>query len=276
VQCTFTNTPTPIYFNVSKNFTDDDNNGEYNPTEVEVTLDCFQGLPITQTQTINQRQDVTFTVENFINNELDCIITENTDVPELEGYTPTYLAGVIYGRGVADSNIDSCSFTDASAGETYTCAITNDADEVDVVVEKVWLIEGSGGDFVRQHYDLELFCNAPITGGSTYCGIVGRSDSDDLYCDTLSGTGSNEFTVQVTPEWPSSDCWVVETPYDDAVDLQNDCNFGDLTISHGVGNSCVITNSVFFEGIPTLSQYGLAILALLMLSIGMVGFRRFV
>jgi hypothetical protein len=35
------------------------------------------------------------------------------------------------------------------------------------------------------------------------------------------------------------------------------------------------TNTVFFEGIPTLSQYGLALMALLMLGVGMVGFRRF-
>ena len=33
---------------------------------------------------------------------------------------------------------------------------------------------------------------------------------------------------------------------------------------------------VRFEGIPTLNQYGLAILALLMLGVGFVGFRRFV
>ena len=34
--------------------------------------------------------------------------------------------------------------------------------------------------------------------------------------------------------------------------------------------------TVFFEGIPTLSQYGLALMALLMLGIGFVGMRRFV
>jgi hypothetical protein len=33
---------------------------------------------------------------------------------------------------------------------------------------------------------------------------------------------------------------------------------------------------VFFEGILTLGQYGLALLALLMLGVGFIGFRRFV
>jgi hypothetical protein len=43
----------------------------------------------------------------------------------------------------------------------------------------------------------------------------------------------------------------------------------------GGNSSCTFTNTVFFEGIPTLSQYGLALMALLMLGVGMVGFRRF-
>ncbi|MBT8060186.1 MAG: IPTL-CTERM sorting domain-containing protein [Gammaproteobacteria bacterium] len=32
---------------------------------------------------------------------------------------------------------------------------------------------------------------------------------------------------------------------------------------------------MFFEGIPTLSQWGMALMALLMLGVGLVGFRRF-
>ena len=39
---------------------------------------------------------------------------------------------------------------------------------------------------------------------------------------------------------------------------------------------CTITNTVFFEGIPALNQYGMAILTLLMPGLGVVGMRRFV
>ena len=40
--------------------------------------------------------------------------------------------------------------------------------------------------------------------------------------------------------------------------------------------TCTVTNTfVFFEGIPVLNRYGLALLALLMLGIGVIGFRRF-
>jgi hypothetical protein len=55
---------------------------------------------------------------------------------------------------------------------------------------------------------------------------------------------------------------------------QSDCQ--SLEISAGNGASCTIINTVFFEGIPTLGQYGMAILALLMLGVGFVSFRRFV
>ena len=48
-----------------------------------------------------------------------------------------------------------------------------------------------------------------------------------------------------------------------------------VTAKPGGDYSCTFTNTVFFEGIPTLNQYGMALLALLMLGMGMVGFRRF-
>jgi hypothetical protein len=48
-----------------------------------------------------------------------------------------------------------------------------------------------------------------------------------------------------------------------------------LEVTSGGSAECTVTNTVFFEGIPTLSQWGMAIMALLMLGVGMVGFRRF-
>jgi hypothetical protein len=42
------------------------------------------------------------------------------------------------------------------------------------------------------------------------------------------------------------------------------------------GADCTLVNTLFYEGIPTLSQYGQALMALLMLGIGFVGLRRFV
>ncbi len=77
------------------------------------------------------------------------------------------------------------------------------------------------------------------------------------------------------PAFGGTDC-TVEESFDDAiVESQNGCADPE-TIEAGQDKSCEIVNTVFFEGIPTLNQYGMAILALLMLGVGFVGFRRFV
>ena len=56
----------------------------------------------------------------------------------------------------------------------------------------------------------------------------------------------------------------------------NEVRVKDIPVESGDEIACEIVNTVFFEGIPTLNQYGMAILALLMLGVGFVGFRRFV
>ena len=66
-----------------------------------------------------------------------------------------------------------------------------------------------------------------------------------------------------------------EDIFDDSVEVDtSDC--ASLHVAIASGDSCTVTNTVFFEGIPTLNQYALAILALLILGVGFVGFRRFV
>ena len=49
------------------------------------------------------------------------------------------------------------------------------------------------------------------------------------------------------------------------VEAENECA-GYATLSAGEKHRCTIYNSVFFEGIPTLSQYGMAIMARLLLA----------
>lgn len=269
-QCTVVNTPNPATFEVSKVFTDGDN-----PTEVEVTISCFTGLPLIQSQTISTTQGVKFIVDSFADGELDCSITEE----ELPGYTPDYAAG---GPGPFD-NIDGCNFDDVGVGAENTCVITNNADPVTLVIEKDWIIDGIGGDQVDQYYRLALYCDAEIVGvpyledksGYIGCGGAFKVYEEWDYCIVLEGFGDGIFTPQVIPEWPSSNCWVEETVFESGVEVDNGCGIGSLEISAGQGNSCLITNTVFFEGIPTLSHYGMALLALLMLGLGMVAFRRF-
>jgi len=269
-------------FTVTKNFTDDENGGPFNPTEVKVTINCFTGLPLTQSQSIDQNQEVEFVVEDFADGTLDCDISEDVDAPELAGYTPTYTAD---GDSDGAADDEGCHFSDVSLGEENTCAIVNDPDPVEVEIEKDWIIVGSGGDQVDQHFELTLYCDSYIVGSGPKtpghikdCGNFlvanGKGSKPYEYCLELDGEGDSTFTPHVIPEWPGAQCWVDETVYDDSAEVDNGC--GNINVSHGEGDSCLITNTVFFEGIPTLSQYGMAIMALLMLGVGLVGFRRFI
>jgi hypothetical protein len=72
----------------------------------------------------------------------------------------------------------------------------------------------------------------------------------------------------------SSYCTVTEIQLDSAAE-GDDSDCANLPIGIAQGNSCTIYNTVFFEGIPALNRYGMLLLALLMLGVGVIGFRRF-
>jgi hypothetical protein len=267
-----TNTNSRATFKVTKDFTDGDN-----PSEVDVTLDCYTGLPITQTQTISENRDVEFIVKDFTDGELDCKITENTGGEGLDGYTPEYTTG---GPGWID-NVGACNYFEIQDEGGYTCHIENNADPVTVFIRKEWIVDGRGGDYLDRSYTLTLYCDARIVDGRKRCKSgfggdrdIGNSFSKYETCAVFEGDGDDVFTVSVIPEYPSSQCWVKESVFDDTVDVDNGCK--NIVIYAGQGGNCLVKNTIFFEGIPSLNQYGLAILALLMLGMGLVGFRRLV
>jgi len=158
-----------------------------------------------------------------------------------------------------------------------TCAITNTPTAVPVVITKEWVIEGAGGDAVDTTVSVFVHSYSEIVGGED-CGVNGVSPSGDngeYYCLLVYFNGPGEQTVMVVPNYDGSDVYIEEETIDSAVESENGCG-GMVTVYPTMGSSCLITNTTFFEGIPTLNQYGLAILAVLMLGVGFVGFRRFV
>ncbi|MEJ8566124.1 IPTL-CTERM sorting domain-containing protein [Elongatibacter sediminis] len=275
-------------FRVRKHFTDG------NTADVEVTLSCNTGLPLEQTAMISETEGVLFVVEEFDEGELDCAITE----AEIPGYDVEYDTG-------ADTSDESCAYENLEFGGRLNCVITNSPAPVDVVITKDWVFEGStDGSGVNLDYDLTLYCENEIIDGTDLNGendvdvIQGDDDDDDdpgdcgrflfnqegpqgivvigaNWCKRFygDGPGTDMRTAEVIPGFPESTCYVQERVYDQAIEVDNGCF--DLTVSAGQGASCTVTNTVFFEGIPTLNQYGLAVLALLMLGFGVIGFRRF-
>jgi hypothetical protein len=253
-------------FWVTKDFSDD------NPLPVDVHLRCNTGLPLEQSFTITdpavngQWPGVAFVVHAYESSQLDCQVYED---PVPNGYAPSYAAGV-NGGVAADvfADEDGCWFEGVVSGG-FTCAITDTAEPGEFTVTKYWLISGAEGDEVSEQAWVQISCDDDIltvdgvpVGFQTQTVsalLSGDGDSVTIEVDTTDGTANCSATEDITQSGVESDA--------------SDC--GPRPIPAGGSSSCSITNTVFFEGIPTLSRYGLVILTLLVLSAGLVGFRRF-
>lgn len=236
-------------FRVTKDFSDD------NPGEVNVSIDCNTGLILDQDKLISEGEYVEFVVTQFTNGAMSCTITE--DVPA--GYSTEYFSN-------GASNSVECEFEDVGFGSAHSCRIVNTPEPVSLTVNKTWLYPGSE-DSTDEGYDLHFYCDAEIEGGYDY-------SPTEWYYDMygLEGNGSNSITVH--PSWQGNTCWVSEDAYSDFAESDSsDCQ--GVAIELGSDASCDIINTVFYEGIPTLSHYGIAVLALSLLGLGMVGFRRY-
>jgi hypothetical protein len=243
----------PATFLVTKSFSDG------NPAEVEVTLTCNGGLPLEQSFLISDGNPVNFVVTNFTEGEMDCEVTETGTA---DGYTPSYDNGSVVSEV-------SCAFTDVASGP-FSCEITNNADPATFTVTKNWLIEGDGGDAVDESASVTIECDGRVI--MAVDGTPLHSQTNTI-TKTLEGDGDSVTVTLSTAQGPAT-CQASEQISQSGVESESDC--GRRSIPAGASSSCTITNTVFFEGIPTLNQYGLALLALLMLGVGLVGLRRFV
>jgi hypothetical protein len=258
--CTFTNAPTRATFTVIKEFNDD------NPVPVEVTISCDTGLPLEQTTTITDfsstGDDVEFVVVEFDHNQMDCDITEVVPL----GYSENYESN---GGLDSDQGVSACRYLNIGGGSDFSCVIENDLDQVRIDVTKRWIDDNpqfNNPTFAKADWNCY---NAQFDDR----GFFGCHGND---CGTLHFYGAvSTDSFYVFPDWDGSTyCSVEESVFESGVESSDNC--GRVYVTPGRGNACTITNTRFYEGIPTLSQYGLAILALLMLGVGMVGFRRFV
>ena len=263
-------TPEPVtaLFIVQKAFTDD------NPGSLDVRITCNIGTPLTQPATISSDEPVIFTVNDILDFPgLRCEIVEEGGTTT--GYTAKYWANEAP-EGAATSRT-SCLYTVEAEDNAApidllnSCFIENEPDFVEVIVDKTWDLVGAGGDAVDTDVRINVSSRGRIQGASR-C-----TNNNERWCDTLffSGLDPDPQIVLVRPAWDGTTVTLDEKISDSSIETTNTCG-GVVEVFPGDGAACSFENTVFFEGIPTLSQYGMAIMALLMLGMGFVGFRRFV
>ena len=276
---------------------------------VAVTLTCNNGQISPSTAVLAGGESQIFVISNLSDADTNCTVTQT----EIGDYDGTYLCAPDVdfpnytfpdngipgddqcadpaGFNPLDWSTTSCSFSDVVAGGVGYCFVASVPEPVDVDVTKVWETFGAEQADFDPDVSITLFCPdaLEIVDGTYFNGVWRRTislneddgdfdDEDDNYI----GEGTAEF--EVVPTWyPTAsdpddqqftECYATENVSESAVEVDNDC--GDIEVEAGMGDECTITNTVFFEGIPTLSQYGMAIMALLMLGVGFVGMRRFV
>jgi hypothetical protein len=279
-QSTFTGT-----FTVTKGW-ESSNEDSYSDVGVSVTINCSSGDHVKQTTNLSASQDVVFT-NTGMSDPSTCTITEDTPA----GFTANYYNG--------DSNsATDCTWDDIGGTFSATCDITNTPDPATVTITKTWAVPQGDRGF-DGGYTIKLNCDsrvlAPSDSGEDWNSWDWYSKcSDHCGAGVRSGYGDANQVYEFSLPGPAYEggCTLEEEAKDSLVEIDmSDCVPKDgsseqsrrenevstwIPVNPGDDISCEIVNTVFFEGIPTLNQYGMAILALLMLGVGFVGFRRFV
>jgi len=245
--------------------------------DVVATLTCNTGNPLVQSLPIDTNQGVVFVVENFEGSPaIGCSIS-------IDDVNTGYEMQKINANSIAlnPALTDSCNYTEtAVAGISVAGLVDNECifvlapEAFSWTINKDW--DFSDNTDVAQIADFYWYCNNAM------------DDIDDDNPGQEDGyftlyAGDDDYTIDWLYPNPDSlggrfatNCFATETLRDSAVESDQGCNYGTSFELGDDAKSCLVTNTVFFEGIPTLSQYGLAIMALLMLGVGFVGFRRFV
>ena len=153
---------------------------------------------------------------------------------------------------------DSCSTTIVDPDGSYPCTIVATPTPYDYYVSVSWDISEDADPGTGSSAVVNLMCTGNTYTSTTYDAAPG----DTIPSPAIAGVV------------PPSTCTAVLSGYGSAVEVDG-CASSSFTIGGG-DMSCSIEASAFYEGIPTLSQYGMAIMVLLMLGVGFVGFRRFV
>ena len=251
-------------FVVQKRF--EDNN---NITPVRLNIKCNTGLPLENSLTVLPnvgafgKYEVAFVVENFVEGALECEVWEDTP----PGYSAEYDCQASSSCST-NAGTGPCTFLGVRYQQRDLCLIQNRVEPVKLNVTKEWLFNQE--DLViDEQASIELTCSN-VTGGDG----TPASGGQMRWSWDFSGNPASQVATLYPDFAGGTHCWTKEDLLPSAVETESTC---ETPISIAVGDterSCVVTNSVFFEGIPTLNPFGLVLISALMLLTGLIFVRR--
>jgi hypothetical protein len=237
-------------------------------TPVRFNIQCNTGLPLQQSVTTLPDQgfggsfEVKFVVDNFADGELDCSVWADT----LDGYRPEYECQA--NNSCSTNNpVGQCTFENVGAGENNLCLIQNYVEPVEFTVNKQWLYDRED-HAIDSEVKIDLECANVVGGDGTY-------NQGGMRWSWLFSGDTDSHTAILQPDFNgNTQCRAVEQVFTSAIESDQGCATWDSVELGDDAHECTVTNTVFFEGIPTLSQYGLILFAGLMLLTGLAATRR--
>ncbi len=239
-----------------------------NITPVTLDISCNTGLILDQSKTVLPNQglngafEVSFVVSDFGSTALNCSVSQRAT----NGYNHSYTC-LGESECAAAQSTTNCSFSNVAAGTDNLCQVQSYPNAVPFTVIKEWLFEAEDiGETDFAHINFEC---QNVYGGD------GTANGDSMYW-TWNVEGNSQRVASIQPSYKgNTHCRATESNTFSAVETENGCGDWLPVLIGDSSNSCTIRNTVFLEGIPTLSDYGRWLMALLLLGVGLVAIRRF-
>jgi hypothetical protein len=182
---------------------------------------------------------------------------------QLAAYSATYEC---FSEGTCSSNANNCSFLDAKANQSHLCLVRNNPKPVEVKVSPEWYF-GVAEEATDESINVKLLCTGLLDGDGIWV-------DETMRWSWILQSDSPEVTASVVPVFDGSTKCETEvfTTYS-SVESASTCDHPSPVLPMS-GLTCVVSNTVFFEGIPTISRSGLFLFAFLMLITGAIAYRR--
>ncbi len=166
-------------------------------------------------------------------------------------------------KDTAESGFESLAITVPKG-----CNPGGDKQDVEITVTQQWLYK-SAEIAIDETTRIDLSCANAVDGD-------GDVNNGTMHWSWVLTGDNDSRTATVYPRLDgSTNCLVEQQVTQSAVVSDNDCSDEMSVLVGDEPHLCTVTNTVFYEGIPTLSHYGMLLFSALMLLTGMAATRRF-